>query len=155
MLEASACAVRYRTAGRQRQSSRSSPARKTRSKPRVGELLHDDLARHLADDEVAADIEQDMLQTAFDAAIAKADAIQFAVAVERGNENRRRVGLDRGIDEFFLAHHHAEIDDVEALFGQECLQNPVADRMAVAADNAEDDRGVVHRSSKILIRSSR
>ncbi len=82
------------------------------------ELLDDDFTGRLSDDQIAADIQQNMLHAALRAAVAKADAIQFAMPVKRGNENRRRIGLDRGTYEFFLAHHHAEVDDMEAFFGQ-------------------------------------
>ena len=93
----------------------------------------------LSDDEVAADIEEDVVQAAFDALGPEAFAIDLAVAVEGGDEDGRGVGLDGRVDEFVLADHHPEVRHLEPGFGKVGVEDLVADRVAVGADDAEND----------------
>ena len=48
------------------------------------------------------------------------------------------------VDKFILAHHHAEIDDLEALLAEHVLHDLVADCMAVGTDDAENDCRSTH-----------
>jgi hypothetical protein len=98
----------------------------------------------LADDQVAADVEHDTVETAFEAAPAQSVAVDFAVTVDRGDEDGVGTGFDGGVDELVLADHDADVDDVEALAREGVLDDLVADSVAIGADHTEDNRFGVH-----------
>ena len=55
-----------------------------------------------------------------------------------------RAGLDRGVDEFVLADHDADVDDVEALARERVFDDLVADGVTIGTDDAEHDCFRVH-----------
>ena len=123
------------------------------------ELPLDLLERGLADDEVAADVEEDPVEAALDGLLSQALAVDQAVAVEGGDEDGPGVGLDGGVEELVLADHDAQVDDVEAGLGEVGVEDLVADRMAVGPDDAQDDARGVHQrprrpSSRSVLRRS-
>ncbi len=126
----------------------------------VLELPLDLLERGLADDQVAAGVEEDPFEPALDGLLAQAFAVDEAVAVERGDEDGLGVRLDGGVEELVLADHDPEVDDVEPGFGEVGVEDLVADRMAVGPDDAQDDPRRVHQrprepsSRSVLSRSS-
>jgi len=93
----------------------------------------------LADDEIAADVEDDPLQSAFGAALAEPLTVDLAVTVERRDEYRLGAGFDRGVDVLVLTDHHAEVDHLEAAVPEKAFEYLVADGVAVRADDAHHD----------------
>ena len=94
----------------------------------------------LPDHEIAADIKQDLLEAGFDTEIAEAAAIQLALAVERGHQDRVCGGLDCGFDEFGSRRERSKRYHLVAGGFQRHRQDPVADDVGVGADDAGDER---------------
>ena len=65
-----------------------------------------------ADDEVAADVEEDVVEAGFEALLAKAAAVEFAETIEGGDEDGVGGGLDCGLDEIGGRRQRAERDDL-------------------------------------------
>src|SRR5215472_17320251 len=61
----------------------------------------------LTDDEIAADVQKNFADTAFDATATKTLAIDFAVTVDGRNENGLGPSFNRRVDKLILAHHDA------------------------------------------------
>ena len=82
--------------------------RKCAVEAHVDEAALDVVPRLLADDEVAADVEQDVVEPRLDAEIAKAAAVELALSVQRRHEDRVGRGLDRRLDEIGRGRQRAE-----------------------------------------------
>ena len=52
--------------------------------------------------------------------------------------------IDRRVDKFVLADHHAQIDHLDAIVTQGMFDDLVADCVAIRADDTKDDRFCVH-----------
>ena len=93
----------------------------------------------LPDHQVAADIKQDVADTAFDAALAQTQAVDVAVAINGRDDNRIGAGFDRGIDLFILAYHYAQIDYAKIMGSKNAVQNFIAYGMAVSTNDANNE----------------
>ena len=102
------------------------------------ETLFDLVKRLLADYDIAADVKQDAFKACFIALFTHAAAVQFALAIERGNDDCIRVGLDCSGDVFFLRNHHAEVDNLKPCIRECMVEDFVADSMHICADYADD-----------------
>ena len=89
-------------------------------------------------DDIAADVKQDAFKACFIALFTHAAAVQFALAIERGNDDCIRVGLDCSGDVFFLRNHHAEVDNLKPCIRECMVEDFVADSMHICADYADD-----------------
>jgi hypothetical protein len=67
----------------------------------VEEAALDDIPWLLAHHQVAAHIEQDVVETRFNAQVAEAAAIELALAIERRDENRIGRGFDCRAENWF------------------------------------------------------
>ena len=111
----------------------------------------------LADDDIAANVEQDVLQAGLVALLAEAAAVQLALTVEGRDDDGICIGLDGGLDELLLGDHNAEVHDLKASFGKCIVKDLVADGVDVSADNAKDQfliRGSLlppHRNCSVSI----
>src|SRR5438105_2141546 len=90
----------------------------------------------LADDEIAANVEQDLIETGFHTQIAEAAAVELALAVERGHHDGIGVGFHRRLDEFCGGGQRTESDHLVARLLQRHRQYAVADDMRIGADDA-------------------
>jgi hypothetical protein len=61
------------------------------------------------------------------------------MAVEGRHKYRPCIRFDRGADEFFLAHHDAEVCHFESLLGKKRFQDFVPHRVAVVSDYPDYD----------------
>ena len=91
----------------------------------------------LADDDVAADVEQDAFEARLVALFAHAAAVQLALAIQGGDDDRVRVGLDCGGDVFFLGNHHAEVDDLEPSVCKRMVKDFVPNSVHIRANYAD------------------
>ena len=99
---------------------------------------NDDQENNTTDHQIAADVEQDVIETTLQAAATQAVAIDFAMPVYRRHENGRRAGFDRRVDKFVLADHHPQIDDVKTVARQRVLDDLIPDRVTIGADNPKN-----------------
>jgi hypothetical protein len=90
----------------------------------------------LADDEIAADVQENFAYTAFDATAAKTLAIDLAVTVDGRNENGLGPSFNRRVDELILAHHDAQIYDLDAQGREDTHYDLIAHCVAVGSNHA-------------------
>src|SRR2546423_1501833 len=90
----------------------------------------------LADDEIAANVEQDLIETGFHTQIAKAAAVELALAVERGHHDGIGIGFHRRLDEFCGGGQRTESDHLVPRLLQSHRQYAVADDVRIGADDA-------------------
>ena len=93
----------------------------------------------LSDHQIAADVKENVADTAFDAALAQSQAIDIAVAVNRRHDDGIRTSFDGGINIFILADHHAQIDYAKIMGSKNAVQDFIAYCMAVSTNDANNE----------------
>src|SRR6266550_4476276 len=90
----------------------------------------------LADDQIATNVEQDLVEAGFHTQIAKAAAVELALAVERRHHDGIGIGFHRCLDEFRGGGQRTEGNHLVARLLQRHRQYTVADDMRIGADDA-------------------
>jgi hypothetical protein len=99
--------------------------------------LHHFFFSPLAYDDVAAYIQQHMLQTVLPKKAAEIGAPVLALAVQRRNENGVSIHLQRRLAEFFGPVTGTQIEHLETRFLQRQLHNAIADDVDVVPDDPD------------------
>ena len=92
----------------------------------------------LADHDIAAHDQRNALQTCFIALFAHTAAVKLALTVQRRYHDGIGTGLDCRRNVFLLRHHNAQVYDLKSGLCEGVVEDFVADRMNIGANDADD-----------------